>query len=181
MSFKNKLQEFLQKQGLPPPVYQTIPDDDHWESSLLINGHFFTSINSFLRKIDAEQQVAKCAFEYFTSTEKNNENDKKEIYEFFPPSLPTIIQKFKNVFLIDLENERNAGKFIRGNKFPENSVVIGVVSHCDPSVSVKYDFYKCVIRSSVKDATDHAISFIAGLLCHFLSLDQRVFFFSKYH
>lgn len=65
--YKNKLQEYAQKSGLPLPVYTTDNGGfDHkpkFQSTVLVDGMEYRSERSFSRIIFAENDVAKIALE----------------------------------------------------------------------------------------------------------------------
>ncbi|KAJ6803238.1 double-stranded RNA-binding protein 1-like [Iris pallida] len=64
---KNRLQEFTQRATLPLPMYQTInegyPHAPAFRSTVVVDGHTFTSSYTFAHKKAAEQDVARLALE----------------------------------------------------------------------------------------------------------------------
>lgn len=65
LMYKNRLQEYTQKAALPLPVYQTINEgamhSPHFRSTVLVDGAYHRSPNTFPNRKAAEQDVAKFA------------------------------------------------------------------------------------------------------------------------
>ncbi|KAJ6796496.1 double-stranded RNA-binding protein 1-like [Iris pallida] len=72
---KNRLQEFTQRATLPLPMYQTInegyPHAPQFRSTVVVDGHTFTSSRTFIQKKAAEQDVARIALEGISTVIKH--------------------------------------------------------------------------------------------------------------
>lgn len=152
MSFKNTLQELCQKVGLELPKYKTemvggLPHQPVWRSSVSFNGINCSAEEPASTKTDAEQNVAKLCLKYV--------EEKKE--ELSP--------KWEDGNILVLYDMENIGKF--PTNIPNNVEVIAFVGMCHPlanSVST-LNVHVEVVKSSVNDAVDHAITFYAGRVC----------------
>jgi len=64
---KNRLQEFAQRASIHLPVYQTFNEgslhNPQFRSSVIVDGATFVSPCTFVKRKEAEQYVAKFAFE----------------------------------------------------------------------------------------------------------------------
>lgn len=165
---KNKLQNFFQQKGQKIPSYSTkrVGGTDNmplWQSTVIIQDREYTS-SPRNKKIDAEKDVAeKVLAELQTKpTEKPEEK--------ISPSIPTsslthiisIVGKYKNICLIDLENLPKGVNVLETFSHPDY-LVIGVLSHLHHLAENKSPFI-LKIPSSVKDAGDHFLTFICGIL-----------------
>jgi hypothetical protein len=184
--YKNRLQEFFQKNKKNPPFYNTEMSLEEnntltWFSTLKIND---TTIKGDKKqsKVMAEQDVAEKAL-IFLKTEKEPGKNWEEIgdknEDFY-----TVIGKFtkeietKNIVLfVDLENFPQISKYIN---IPINTGILGFVSHLHPLSNQKLPFLKCVAFSSVKDASDHLLTFSTGILYKSLH-KKKVFILTKDH
>lgn len=72
--FKNKLQEYAQKRGLPFPAYRTANEGlvhlPEFRSTVLVDGLEYTSKLTFRRLREAEQDAAKLAYECLISNDQ---------------------------------------------------------------------------------------------------------------
>lgn len=63
--FKNRLQEYAQKAGIPLPIYHTTnegtPHAPMFRSTVVINGATYTSPNVFLHRKSSEMDAARIA------------------------------------------------------------------------------------------------------------------------
>ncbi|XP_059306657.1 double-stranded RNA-binding protein 4-like [Lycium ferocissimum] len=70
--YKNQLQEYTQKLAKPHPIYQTVnegfPHAPKFRSTVLVDGSKYESGSTHLTKIQAEQAVAKIAYECIQKT-----------------------------------------------------------------------------------------------------------------
>lgn len=201
MSFKNQLQEHYQKQKLPLPIYSSVRDTsskDHeamWISTVTLpEGEKFTS-SSQSKKTVAECEAAEKALEYlaFLSETKldcddGRNNDARNItttnvVDFSPFSDNEYLKKVKNgmyekIILIDLENRPD---FINVKRMPEDTIIIGVIGHCHALATKECIFPKYMIKSAVKDAADHGLSFLAGILSQYIPVTTDVYIVSRDH
>lgn len=179
--YKNKLQEYCQKHDFSLPKYSTkkvggVPHKPVWKSTVTVNDMTYTGNKEFLKKNSAEQDVARIAVENIREIKIEKKLSKKPV-EFFSKIIITNLAWYKHIFLVDLENQPH----ISGYNVPENILVIGVVGHCHPLAGQDIGIEKCVINSSVKDAADHALTFIAGMLSHHVKEGQFLYIVSRDH
>lgn len=77
---KSRLQHYAQKSGVALPKYRTINEGfahlPKFRSTVTVNGSSYTSLNTFLHRKAAEQDVARLALEDIS---------KKTKVEVFPP------------------------------------------------------------------------------------------------
>ncbi|KAG5552784.1 hypothetical protein RHGRI_010773 [Rhododendron griersonianum] len=68
--YKNRLQEYTKRLGLPSPVYQTTNEGfQHalrFRSTILVDGLSYTSIDTFLQRKTAEQYASRVALDELT-------------------------------------------------------------------------------------------------------------------
>lgn len=68
--WKNRLQEYAQRSGLPIPIYQTINEGAQrppmFRSTVFVDGTYITSPNTFSNRKAAEQDVASIALASLT-------------------------------------------------------------------------------------------------------------------
>lgn len=77
MSYKNELQEYLQRKLLPLPTYETEKVSTNpilFKSKVHVNGKVFETMNVYRRKKIAEQVVAKLAL----NTLQEGDDDKED-------------------------------------------------------------------------------------------------------
>ena len=89
------------------------------------------------------------------------------------------IYKYNDIYLIDLENKPNFCKLMNYNR--KKICIIGVVSHTSHLATKETVFPKYVFKSAVKDASDHAISCLVGLLCNMMLDEQTLHIVTKDH
>lgn len=172
MSSKNKLQEFFQKRQEPLPVYATEKDplsESHqprWKSIVTVHGgkRFVGEYTS--KKSDAESSAAQLALKTLRI-----DSEEKVIPLVDYPSLDCLSTPhdvFHNcmdastIVFIDIENIPQAIDMVE--RVPSNTVIVGVVGHCHSKVEAKFPFFKYIVRNAMKDAVDHAMSFLAGFV-----------------
>ncbi|XP_002532469.3 double-stranded RNA-binding protein 4 isoform X1 [Ricinus communis] len=85
LMYKNRLQEYTQRQSLQLPIYQTVnegyPHDPKFRSTVLVDGEEYTSHNTFSHRKEAEQDVAKLALTSITEKIKDEIKDEKFTHE----------------------------------------------------------------------------------------------------
>jgi hypothetical protein len=64
------------------------------------------------------------------------------------------------IVFIDIENIPQAVDMTY--RTPVTTSVVGIVGHCHSMADKQFPFYKYIVRSALKDAADHALTFIAG-------------------
>lgn len=179
---KNQLQEFLVKITKEYPKYETkrVGGQDHdprWQSTVFFGSQSLTgSVETNKRK--AEEAVSKKWFDVYSNKYQEIKEDPKQESVFFPSTLPDDIKNMDHIIIADLENRPDVVNFTTNI----NTILVGVVGHCH-NLSAKHlpGVVKCVIKSSVKDAADHALSFITGMLATHFTTEQKVYIVSKDH
>ncbi|OVA05827.1 Double-stranded RNA-binding domain [Macleaya cordata] len=72
---KNRLQEYAQRSAIPLPIYETINEGSQhapkFRSTVKVDGAVYRSLNTFSHRKEAEQDVAKFAFEYISKKIKD--------------------------------------------------------------------------------------------------------------
>lgn len=155
MSSKNTLQELYQKDG-KLPTYSTIQagGEDHApvfiSTVTLPTGETFTGSGS--KKRLAEIEAAKVALASMEKTE-----EKFMIIEH-------CLDQVETVFLIDLENIHKLPDFDYPREAP-----IGFLSTFSHKASQTFPFTVHKIDSSAKEAADHCMSFMSGLLAGYFN------------
>lgn len=182
MSQKNKLQEYYQKRGLNLPVYDTKRHggkDHHplWISTVNVGDNEFSS-KPHKKKGKAEQEAAELALQFISGkNEKIVQVETKEEIFFLHPNWKEKLSWCNKIFLIDLENCPHAAKL----NCPDSTLMIGVVGHCHPLATQSLPFAKSVINSAMKDAADHALTFLVGYLSTDLTNSHEVYIVSRDH
>lgn len=181
MSNKNKLQEYFQKRNLPVPVYDTQkvggqPHNPEWVSTVVIDSKRYSS-NTQSKKILAEQDVAEMILCMLENEEVKTSKKEIEPLTFIEPSVLDEIKDRKKIILVDLENCPQASEVI---EIPKDTVIIGVIGHCHNLAQRSLPFYKCVIPSAMKDAADHALTFLAGYISRNIE-GQDIYLVSRDH
>lgn len=73
--YKNRLQEYTQRLGLPFPVYQTTNEGfqhaPRFRSTVLVDGSSYTSTDTFLQRKAAEQDASRVALDELTPKMKD--------------------------------------------------------------------------------------------------------------
>lgn len=111
MSYKNKLQEYFQKKGIPLPIYDVKLCESCWIGSVTIN------VNN--KKIESQQSACIKTLEYLkvdNSTQEKNIDDDKNKY-IYNNKLTN-----QNIIFIDIENIQKY-KYIK----PKN-YILGFIS-----------------------------------------------------
>ncbi|KAK4779838.1 hypothetical protein SAY87_015944 [Trapa incisa] len=76
-AYKNRLQEFAQKSAIPIPKYTTVNEGlghlPRFRATVFVDGNSYTSTNTFLHRKEAEQDVAKIAYEALLQKVDNEE------------------------------------------------------------------------------------------------------------
>lgn len=166
---KNKLQNFFQQKGEKIPIYSTVKvgGTDHtpiWQSTMIIKDKEYVS-SLANKKIDAEKDVAEKVLKEICLEEKSTFSfpDFPLVSQTSPLThILTIADKYKNICLIDLENLPKGINVLETFSHPDY-LVLGVLSHLHHLAEHKSQFI-LKIPSSVKDAGDHFLTFICGLL-----------------
>jgi len=177
MNYKNTLQEFLQKQRLPLPKYNTIRTggSDHmplWISNIQVNGKIFQG-NPYSTKVDAENSVAQICYDHIISDSNPNITNinlpNQEQYEVKQKSRSIYdvnISGYDKIILIDADNcdvDINA----------DNYSTILFLFFCAKNTTKKLCFklqhkydncYVFISESVGRDATDHLLTFVAGII-----------------
>jgi hypothetical protein len=173
MSAKNKLQEFFQKRKEALPVYSTARDplseahNPKWKSTVTVHGGQRFIGEQKTKKSDAECSAAQ---EAITVLQLNNPVEKKiSLVDFdnmdclkTPEDVFRTCMDSKTIVLIDIENIPQAIDLTCS--IPTDAAIVGLVGHCHSKVEAHFPFYKYVVRNAMKDAVDHAITFMAGFI-----------------
>uniref|UniRef100_A0A5B7AKU4 Putative double-stranded RNA-binding protein 4 isoform X3 n=2 Tax=Davidia involucrata TaxID=16924 RepID=A0A5B7AKU4_DAVIN len=73
--YKNRLQEYTHRSAIPLPIYQTINEGAQhapkFRSTVLVDGSYYTSLNTFSHRKAAEQDVAKVALDGISQKRKD--------------------------------------------------------------------------------------------------------------
>lgn len=163
MSNKNRLQEFYQKRRENLPIYTTtrVPDrpshDPRWISVVrLHDGREFFS-EPFSKKSDAEASAAEKALDNLPFEIKNVPTT---VALESPYAIVENCWESSVIVIADVENVPQ----IIDETFPDEVTVIGLVGHCHALAFKPFPFHKYIIRSSLRDAVDHAVSFLTGFI-----------------
>lgn len=205
-SYKNLLQEFFQKRDEPLPIYNTkrvggSNTSPLWKCTLTAGGKNFSG-GVFCKKIQAEQDVAKIAYQKIFRIPRVTQDSKvtremeilcveddtpleKEVKEVKESRNPkdaekvsdTIVEKFEKIVFADLENCPQVSDLIANS----DTIIIGVVGHSHALAEKNLPIYKCVIQDSTRDAADHALTFLAGKFSNYIKPSSKVYIFSKDH
>lgn len=176
MNSKTKLQEFYQKRKQTLPVYDTqrmLNTPAHspmWVSTVTLHDcRQFVGVPAS-KKNDAEKNAATVALECqpidLTGAVHTAFESLKEI--------ATCCLEKDTVCIIDMENIPTA---VEITNIRDNVFVLGVVGHCHPLASSEFPFGKYVVRSALRDAVDHIISFFAGYIASYIidmDLDDHI-------
>ena len=154
MSYKNQLQEYLQKLKQPLPKYSTIAVNEYWQSTVLIGKNRYTGEPS-QTKVEAEQSAALIGLNSLST------NELLPIYQL-PLNAETYI-------LIDIESVPHVVS--TKLNYSDNSAIIGFMSsyhhlNVEPKLTqLKSKLYVNVINSTERDATDHLLTFTLAQYC----------------
>lgn len=192
-NYKNKLQEYCQKNNYPMPSYlHSMEGEPHkleWKSEVIVNGLSFVSMRPANSKAAADKDVAEIAYMYLVghteriSQEKKENNVKNHKIELSPCKQTSIIdneqsihKKIKdmniteqNILMVDLENIKIDLKLFSSLK--NTAVLLFAAKN-----TTKYTLIQQIeslpipvhvmLSSSVgKNAADFYLTFIFGVLC----------------
>lgn len=155
ISSKNNLQEYIQKNKLNFPVYETFQINKLWICKLHINSKTYIS-DPYQNKISAEKHSAEIAL-----NDLKNNRSYDEIY---------LSSENKTVIFVDIENRQNdIIEFVNDVK-SENILILGFISNIHPlvdKITVQQEYRDPRVKiffvpSSRKDASDIGLSFLLG-------------------
>lgn len=76
-AYKNRLQELAHKSSIPIPTYSTVNEGlghlPRFRATVFVDGKSYTSPNTFLHRKEAEQDVARIAYEVLLQKVNNEE------------------------------------------------------------------------------------------------------------
>jgi hypothetical protein len=166
MSAKNNLQEFYQKRKETLPVYTTVRQkgtpahNPLWVSTVTLH-----DCRKFVGEAAAKKSVAECnaAAQALECRIIDLEPALVDKYVETPEKLADLCRESSTVIFADVENIPQILEFKFGDTSPLVTV-IGVIGHCHSLSSRPFPFHKYVVRSALRDAVDHTISFLAGFV-----------------
>jgi|694.fasta_scaffold39109_3 hypothetical protein len=158
ISTKNDLQEYIQKNKLEFPLYNSekTQDDNMWICKLFVNSKIYTS-DKFPNKSSAEKHAAEIALLDIEMSKKYVELNMKNTFIF-----------------IDLENRQTDIFDFFDTVKSQGITIVGFISHehvlLSKFQSITDNRFKLVeIPSTRKDATDIGLSLILG---HYLTVSE---------
>ena len=106
---------------------------------------------------------------YFWHYLQNTTIEEKQTVKKFPFDLLSILtlsftdllKNVKHIAIIDLENQPHLAKL---SSLPSNVLIFGVYGHLSPLATQDIIFPCYVVKSAIRDAADHGVSFLAGIL-----------------
>jgi hypothetical protein len=164
MSAKNRLQEIFQKIDYPLPQYYTQQEvsDDHlpqWISTVTIvmdKDKWVTK--EYKGEKCGKKKVAECSAALIALKEyKQPMQEEKRDTDLFS----VLWENYRLIVLVDIENTPNISNL---TNIPPDVLVVGVLGHCHNMATKHMNFPKYVIKSALKDAADHALTFLAGMI-----------------
>uniref|UniRef100_A0A6C0EK98 DRBM domain-containing protein n=1 Tax=viral metagenome TaxID=1070528 RepID=A0A6C0EK98_9ZZZZ len=174
MSAKNKLQEIYQKRQLALPVYETVRVNDHWRSTVTLCDNRTFVGEEATKKSVAESNVAQIALK---AIPQERDESPQALSQIPLRELSRLCQDSKTIVLIDVENIPQSLE----SSFPSDVKVIGVVGHCSSVAKKSFPFHKYVVRSALRDAADHSLSFLAGFLASTSGEETKFILVSRDH
>lgn len=167
--FKNKLQEYCQKHSIDFVEYKTeqmpnsLPHLPVWKSTVIFQGEEYTG-EIANKKRDAEQSVASLILKDLDL--KDNKRPQLEITDnkYYTTVLELFDQfytakKYTTICLLDIES---IPQTLTLQNIAQDIFTVGIVGHTHDKYSQPFPFNKFVIKSSTKDAVDHALSYLTG-------------------
>lgn len=181
-SYKNLLQEYFQKNGLPLPKYQTLKIDgmDHqpvWQARLQINDTIYEAEGK--SKTEAEINVAEyaclnyCKNPVKTEIKLDRKQKVNDITEI-------VFDKYESIIMVDGENCDIDMAKINSNVLVLFFAAKNTTKNKIFEFQTKYDnCYVFLAQCVGKDAADHLLTFNAGKLS--LIINKKTFILSKDH
>jgi hypothetical protein len=172
MNYKNKLQEFCQKDNLGFPIYTSTYTDLLWKSSVSWNELKFNSTLEHNNKRSAEQDAAKNAYVYFM-TNINQCSSKINTTIDNQVDGEDLKNPYKTIILIDLENiqpdifQISNGQLYEIHCFLSNFSTVNTQKYSNHSVHI--------INSGANNAADHLLTFKTGELCTHNKPENTIF------
>lgn len=173
VSSRNLLQEYCQQKGIELPVYNTWlvkatpPHNPRFASSVSLERDYVESTHRS-RKKDAEADAARAMLELRLSRETtrhshespHSDNENQTGRKYNPPGNP------RAFLLIDLENVNNISLSELERRTPDDVYIMGFMSSNNHQYSnikrLERYMQVFVVHSSVKDACDHLMTFVAS-------------------
>lgn len=175
MSTKNELQEFYQKRKETLPVYSTErvrgtpAHAPLWKSTVILHDNRRFVGEPSAKKSTAELNAATVALEYTPLDLEHAALANVSSLECEDIAMLCIDRS--TICLIDIENVPQAVS-IDLSTIPKRVFVLGLVGHCHAMAQKPFPFGKYIVRSSISDAADHALTFMAGYIAsHIVSED----------
>jgi len=182
MSFKNKLQEYCQQRNLHLPTYTTSRVDgspDHaplWDAIVYYdNGFVFGEPSG--NKTGAENNAAKVALSTLKQSDTREKIDEKIPQNNDITDVIKYVQDADRIILVDIENIPQALNLNRNT----TTKIIGVVGHCHSKAHETFPFCKYIVHSSLSDAADHALTFLAGHITAICTKNPTIIVLSRDH
>ncbi|CAF1610423.1 unnamed protein product [Adineta ricciae] len=102
-SWKNRLQEYCQKNELPMPNYQVIqaPSGICFQADVEINGHWYRGDNDFTSKKMAEQSAAEKAYNSLSNDHMELQSGNTDFSQHMPENYAHIEQFINNMVMPD--------------------------------------------------------------------------------
>ena len=168
MNPKTNLHEFLQKNNIPLPIYNTnrIGGTDHrplYSSTIILNKCLEIKGNAENNKKEAENSAAFNAYEYIKTKGLKNFNIKNVYDDVIYDDVS--VKKNRYCLLIDMENLQKICEDVTDNelKFIDVYVFVGKHSHL-VNKKLNDSIKKIISPSSMKNGTDTCIQVYVGSL-----------------
>lgn len=184
--FKNKLQEYCQKHSIDIPKYksQQIPESLVWQTTVIFQGKEYTSETTNKKK-ESEQSVANIILQSLQAedvTQAQLETNSDMYYttasELCAQLLDDENKHYTTICLIDVESIPQA---LSIQDVPANVFIVGVVGYTHDKYSSPFPYHKYVIKSSMKDAVDHTITYLAGYIVSLLTSPRKFIIVTRDH
>jgi hypothetical protein len=175
MSAKNELQELYQRRKETLPVYSTErvrgtpAHSPLWISTVTLHDGTTYSGSPYTKKGAAEISAAEVALLYVPGEVEVKVPDSGALES--AKDVARWCEDRTAICLIDIENIPQAVSMDQVN-IPRGVFVLGFVGHCHPMALKPFPFSKYIVKSSIADAADHALTFMAGYIAsHLVSED----------
>lgn len=191
MDYKSQLNQYCQKTKQSAPEYKTerIGGDDHapsFRSSLVINDKRVIGDEAPTKKT-AEQNVAqRCLSVLLDSPQEKEEkgiaHENILISEEDGLTLHLLRQEMSFSSVIVLVDLENYPKVLESSLiYDESYYFIGVIGHCHALLDKPIPFPIYVVETSGRDAADHGLTFLSGLIQGFIEPEQKLFVLTRDH
>lgn len=147
--FKNKLQEYYQKRGLPLPTYQSsVSGPSHapqWISKVSHGDGLIAKGQPSSSRVNSEQSAAEAALDQISEKREKLKIDKS------------------TVLLVDIENLQTLIDQLLEYDLPDDLEIYGFVSEHHHLAEKEFSVNKVIVPSSHRDAVDTCIQIYTGI------------------